>query len=149
MSEAPERTRDEVAVMLAILCTHTDQIRHTLHPTAQGAALVEEVLRAARTGADVATPLHTLDAILQSLGDAHGVYAYAETSGPHTYTCGVASAGSGARGLHLAGIDSARPGEADYRCPAGLCARSWRPDPASPVPTCHVTAQPLRRTPRT
>ncbi|KOX17514.1 hypothetical protein ADL05_09080 [Nocardiopsis sp. NRRL B-16309] len=88
MGEAPERQRDYVTVMLAIICAHTDQIRATLGHDPQGASLVEEVLQAAHVGTDVSTALHTLDAVLQTLGDAHGVYAYAEKKGPNSYTRG-------------------------------------------------------------
>lgn len=129
--------------MLSIVCAYADQIRAALSPTPTGAALVEQVVQAARTNQNVASGLHTLHQVLQSRGDTRGIYAYSEQGGPH----GVEGSNTG-RGLHLAGIDAPRPGEADYRCPDGRCARSWQPDPASQTPTCHISGQALRRTPR-
>ncbi|MFD7003806.1 hypothetical protein ACFWA5_48135 [Streptomyces mirabilis] len=127
MAEPDETARS----MLAIVCVNAEDIRRRLcnGPTGN-AALLEEVLTAARGGRETSGPVDVLHAVLQALGDARGLYAYRRTAG---------------RGVHPPGADRECPDEPVYLCPAARCARFWWPEGPVLVPRCAISGDALRR----
>ncbi|ROQ94230.1 hypothetical protein EDE04_0643 [Streptomyces sp. 2132.2] len=134
MAEAEESARD-----LGIVCANADAIRARLtgRGPAGAAAVLEDVLAAARSGRETGDAVGTLHAVLQALGDPLGLHAYEDP---------VASGGTGSptgRGVHAVGVGGERSGEPVYLCPARRCTRHGWPDHA-PAPLCAVSGGRLR-----
>ncbi|MFI6004870.1 hypothetical protein ACIA98_31440 [Streptomyces sp. NPDC051366] len=123
---------DETARRLGIVCANADRIRGRLRrgPTGNDAVL-QEVLTAVQDGRETARPVDDLHAVLQSLGDNQGLYAYGGTGS------------TAERRVHAAGVHRDRSGESVYLCPADRCTRYGWPG-HGPAPVCAVSGDPLR-----
>ncbi|TDU80119.1 hypothetical protein [Streptomyces sp. KS 21] len=123
---------DETARQLGIVCANADRIRGRLRrgPTGDDAVL-EAVLTAVRDGRETVRPVDDLHAVLQSLGDSQGLYAYGGTGGTAEHR------------THPAGVHRERSGESVYLCPARRCTRyGWPGHGSSPV--CAISGETLR-----
>jgi hypothetical protein len=125
---------DETTRRLAIVCANVEKIRRRLRdgPTGDDAVL-EGLLTAARGDGGTTRAVDVLHAVLQSLGDAQGLYAFSE----HGRTAD--------RGVRAVGVDRDASAEPVYLCPGRRCARYWWPQGPVPIPRCAISGDPLCR----
>jgi hypothetical protein len=127
-AEAVEAERN--AKGLAYVCSHMDEISAALSDDAagtDGTAALERLRSAMRDGGNLTGPLDDIHHALLRAGDALGVYGHSRGVIPS-----------------LPGVETDRPLEIVYRCPADRCPRA-DPGPAVSPPVCGFTGETLRR----
>jgi hypothetical protein len=115
---------ERTAEGLAHVCANLDQISAALAGE-DGRAVLERLRSALRGNEDITGPLDDINHALLHAGDALGVYGH-RRSVPTS----------------LPGVNTDRPLEIVYLCPAQRCARI-DPGPAVPPPQCRLTGEPL------
>jgi hypothetical protein len=135
MSDGADATAEGVgaertAKGLAYVCAHLDEISAALPDDAagkDGSVALERLRSAMRGDGNLTGRLDDIHHALPRAGDALGVYGHSRS---------VIQP--------LPGIDTDRPLEIVYRCPADLCLRA-DPGPAITPPRCGFTGEMLRR----
>ncbi|WP_405866520.1 MULTISPECIES: hypothetical protein [unclassified Streptomyces] len=130
MGQGQGRTPEQIAVGLAYVCEHVDQVRTTLEQgPADGPARLDELVAALRAGEDPTALLDVVHRALREAQDALGVFGRTRASSM----------------LTSAGIAAGAPYEPILLCPrsAHPCARYAWPGNGSRV--CRVSGESLRR----